>query len=428
MAERTADSTRVSKRATLGGMVGGIVEWYDFSLYGFMAVILSKLFFPLEDATSSLIATYGVFAVGFLMRPLGGLLFGYLGDRMGRKSVLLLSVLMMGTGVILIGILPTYQDWGIWASVCLVVIRMFQGLSAGGEVSGAVTYLVEAAPDGKRCFAASWATVGVVIGMLMGAGIPALVIWILGSEATADWGWRIPFLLGGVIGVIALLLRRHMPDPTSGEAEARTREGYRPMKRLFKEEPDVFARVIIYAACYGVLTYIPMVFLPTWVSLYTSIELHQVLFIVTMTFCVQAVVTPLHAALSDRIMRRTHYLAMVCLIFAVVAVPLFVLAGSGSIGATVVAFVIFVVVVAGNGGVAPTTFAEAFDRGHRMSGYSLSFNIGFGLAAGTAPMIATWLIALTGDHLAPAYYLVVFAIVGMVTILTLKDRSREALR
>lgn len=428
MNENTSTTARVSVRATAGGMAGGVIEWFDFSLYGFMAVIMAKLFFPAEDASASLLATYGVFAIGFLMRPLGGLLFGYLGDRIGRKNVLLLSVLMMATGVVLIGLLPTYHEWGIWAPICLIAIRMVQGLSAGGEVSGATTYLVEAAPDRRRAFAASWANVGVITGMLLGSGTPALVIWLLGSDDVAAWGWRIPFLLGGLLGFIALLLRRAMPDPTAGEADARAHEGYRPLKRLFAEERGVFVRVTIFAAAYGVIVYIPTVYLPTWISLYTPVSLHAALFVVTLALCLQAALLPLAGMSTDRLVRRTKFLSLVCLVMTAAALPLFMLASSGTMPAAAATIVLFAVIVAGAVGVAPTTFAEAFDRGHRMSGYSLAFGLGFGISGGTAPMIATWLIEQTGHHLAPAFYLMAFAVIGFATILTLKDRSRDPLR
>jgi len=200
-------------RATIAGAAGNVIEWYDFSLYGYMAAVLSRLFFPHEDQLVSLIATYGVFAAGFIMRPLGGFVFGHVGDVIGRKRALVVSVLLMVVPTILLGLLPTYEQWGVWAAVCLVAIRMLQGLSVGGEFSGSATYLAETAAPGRRGFAASWANIGSMIGMLLGAATPAVTLSLLSSPDVDAWGWRIPFLFGGVLGVIALLLRRGLPEP-----------------------------------------------------------------------------------------------------------------------------------------------------------------------------------------------------------------------
>lgn len=426
--ETDAEEQGHSKRALAAGAVGNVIEWYDFTLYGYMAVVIAQLFFPHEDRTVSLIATYGVFAAGFLMRPLGGVLLGHLGDTWGRKPVMLISVVAMAAPTLLLGLLPTYADWGILASVALVVIRLVQGLSVGGEFSSSVTYLVETAPEGRRGFAACWANVGSTVGMLLGAATPAVVIWILGQPATNEWGWRIPFLLGGAIGLLALVLRRGLPEPPSGLHEVEDREGPFPLARLFREEPGVVVRLIVYSAAYGVVFYVPLVYLPNWLSLYTSIHLHEALFIVSLGLALQIPLIGILAIVSDRYVRRTHLVALAYGAMAVVAVPLYLWVGGGSVSAAVVVILCFCGLIAVPLAVMPATYAEAFDRGHRLTGYSVSFNLGFAVFGGTAPMVATWLIHGTGNHLAPAWYAAVWALVGTAAILSLKDRSREPLR
>ncbi|WP_163144066.1 MFS transporter, partial [Arhodomonas sp. KWT] len=194
--------------ALLAGFIGNVVEWYDFALYGYMAGILAGLFFPGDNPTASLIATYGVFAAGFIMRPLGSGVFGWLGDTIGRSRTMLVSVMMMALPTLLLGCLPTFETIGLWAPVLLVLVRIVQGLSVGGEFSSSVTYLVETADPGRRGFAGSWANTGSMFGMLLGAGVAALVTTVLAHETVLAWGWRLPFLFGGVLGTAAIVLRR----------------------------------------------------------------------------------------------------------------------------------------------------------------------------------------------------------------------------
>ena len=413
-------------RVIAAGMIGNVIEWYDFALYGYMAVIISELFFPHEDKLVSLIGTYGIFAAGFFMRPLGGIVFGHLGDTIGRKPVLILSVVMMVLPTIAIGLLPTYADWGVAATIALVVVRLVQGFSVGGEFSSSVTYLVETAPDNGRGLAGSWANVGSVIGMLLGAATPATVIWILEEPATGEWGWRLPFLIGGVIGLVALALRRGLPEE-SHVAEKRDK-GDHPIRRVFREERSVAYRIMLFCCSYGVVYYIPIVYLPTWLDLFTDISLHQALFIATLAQILQAILIPLAGHFTDRVMRRTYFLAVILGVIAVISIPLFLLAGQGVIWIAILVLCLFCALIAGPLGTVPTTLAEAFDRGHRLTGYSLSFNLGMGLAGGTAPMVATALIAVSGAQIAPAIYLAGLAALGAAMMLLLKDRSREPLR
>jgi MHS family proline/betaine transporter-like MFS transporter len=192
------------RTALLAGFIGNVVEWYDFALYGYMAGIIAVLFFPEQSTTAGLIATYGIFAAGFLMRPIGSAVFGWLGDTIGRSRTMMISVIMMVVPTVLLGVLPTHETIGIWAPMLLVIIRLVQGLSVGGEFSSSVTYLVETAEDGQRGFAGSWANTGSMVGMLLGAGAAALLTGLLSADEVTSWGWRIPFLLGGIIGGVAI--------------------------------------------------------------------------------------------------------------------------------------------------------------------------------------------------------------------------------
>lgn len=189
-----------AKRAVVVGAVGNLLEWYDFAVYGFLASTIATLFFPSDDRVASLLASFAVFAVGFFARPLGGLIFGHYGDKVGRRTTLAASIILMATATFLLGLLPTYAQVGILAPILLVVIRVIQGLSAGGEWGGSASFLVEFAPASRRGFYGSWQQFTVVGGFLLGSGTSALLTTVLSEDAFLSWGWRLPFLFGIVLG------------------------------------------------------------------------------------------------------------------------------------------------------------------------------------------------------------------------------------
>src|SRR5215469_7606279 len=198
------------RQTIIAGIAGNVMEWYDFSVYGYFATTIGRLFFPAQDAVSSLLAAFGVFAAGFLMRPLGSLLFGHIGDKKGRKLAFTASVALMALPTFLIGALPTYQQIGGWASVLLILMRLLQGLSVGGEYTTSSIFLVERSNPGRRGFLGSFAPLGSCAGILLGSAIGAAVTTILDQSAVASWGWRVPFLIGLTIGIFGLYIRRHM--------------------------------------------------------------------------------------------------------------------------------------------------------------------------------------------------------------------------
>ncbi|MBA2409968.1 MAG: MFS transporter [Gammaproteobacteria bacterium] len=207
MSSKKHNSTRL-----LAGVVGNVLEWYDFALYGYLVPVISKLFFPSDNTITSLLATFGIFAIGFLMRPLGAVLFGHIGDRFGRRQALYLSIMLMAAPTFLLGCLPTYASIGVMAAVLLTLLRLVQGLSVGGEFTTSVTYVVETSPTERRGLSGSWANIGSIGGSLLGVGVAATLTTVLPQSSVEAWGWRIPFLLGGVLGIFALWLRRNLPE------------------------------------------------------------------------------------------------------------------------------------------------------------------------------------------------------------------------
>lgn len=416
------------RAAIAAGVVGNILEWYDFALYGFMASVLADLFFPSDDRLVSLIATYGVFATGFAMRPLGSFLFGWMGDVLGRTRTMLVSVALMAIPTMSLGLLPTYQNIGILAPALLVTIRLLQGLSVGGEFSSSVTYLVETAPAGKRGLAGSWANIGSMAGMLMGSGLASLVTTSFSSEAVHDWAWRLPFLFGGVMGVIAIFMRKHLPRSGHFQKHVDNRVDSSPIAEAFSTNRKQMLQATGFASAYGVLFYVILVYLPTWVSEQSLQPLDSAMQLNTVATVLLIPVIPFAGWLSDRYVRRTHLLAATFLIVGLVALPLFKWIASGSYLGLLVGQIALALLIALPCGSAPAFFTEFFPTEDRLSGYSISFNFGLGIVGGTTPMVCTWLIHETHATLSPAYYLLGFALLGAVILLWAHDGSREPLR
>lgn len=415
-------------KSILAGIIGNVMEWYDFALYGFMATIIARLFFPNENQIASLIATYGIFAAGFIMRPLGAVFFGRLGDTLGRSRAMLISVIMMVIPTFCLGLLPTYDKIGLFAPVLLIIIRLVQGVSVGGEFSSSATFLVETSPKNQRGLSGSWANFGSTLGVLLGSGMATLTITLFDDTAVMAWGWRLPFLFGGVLGCLAIFLRKGLPKSEHFKNYIQKMPKESPLKAVFTTGLKETIQGFLFASSYGVIYYSTMVYLPTWISNQTSITLNQSMFFNTMTSIIVVPLIIVAGWMSDRYIRRTHFIALSMGLCAVLAIPAALWMTSGSIVAAFTCQLIFGILMAIPLGVAPTLFVELFPTSHRLTGYSVSFNLGMGIVGGTAPMIVTWLIARTGISIAPALYMLFWGIIAVITLLRMRDHSRESLR
>jgi len=414
-----------SSSGVVAGLIGNVMEWYDFALFGYFVPYISAAFFPDSNATGALIATWAVFATGFLMRPLGGAVFGYIGDRIGRRKVLVLSVLLMAIPTFVLGTLPTYAQIGIAASLLLVAVRMIQGLSVGGEFSGSVTYMVETAPQERRGLAGSWANVGSTAGLLLGSGA-ATVVTTLSSQSFAEtWGWRIPFLVGLLLGIFALTQVRKLHEDHIAHRDEK-HKSRSPLKEAFTRDKKRTFQALAFTAGYGVTFYIPLVYLPNYIQRNTSMSLDTAMQINTIATAIILVLIPLSGWISDRFIRRTHFLAIGFFLLGALAYPLFELIQNGGYTQVLVAQLIFAVLIVFPLGAAPALLVELFPGDDRLTGYSVAFNIGIGVVGGTTPMIATWLIDMT-TVFAPAFYLSALAMVAVMALLMMSDRSREPL-
>ena len=420
MADADTDAQRRSP--VVAGAVGGVIEWYDFAIYGILAPTIAAKFFPEGDRLGALLATYGVFAIGFAARPLGALLFGYLGDRVGRRNALLASILVMGGCTVLMAVLPSYAHIGIAAPLLLTLLRVAQGLSVGGEFSGASVYLAEHAPPARRGFITSLAECAAIVGFLLGAAVGAVAAGVMGEAVMADWGWRVPFAIGGVLALGLLFVRRNMPE--SPEADIARQAETSPVVVLARDHWRSIAlltAIVMYGAvCFYMIFVYATSFLESEEKLSTAVTLDINTF--GMALCLVAALAS--GYLSDRIGRRPIFffygaagLVLSYPLFALMhhSDPLMVAVGQGGFG----------IIIGGVYGMIPATIAKIFPARVRCTGAAVGYNICLGLLGGTAPIIATWLVATTGHPLAPAWYLVAAAAILLVGTAVLKERAGQ---
>ena len=410
-------------------MIGNVLEWYDFGLYGYLAPVIGALFFPSANPIASLIGAYGGFAIGFAVRPIGGAVLGHLGDRVGRQTVLIASVVLMGAATTAIGFLPTYAEIGIWAPILLLLIRLFQGFSVGGEFTGSVSYLIETAPRRRRGIAGSFANIGSTAGYLLAAGLATVTVMLLKTHPELTWIWRLPFIGGGVLAILAYWMRTRLthsgyePAPV-GEDEQREL----PLKQAFSEAPRAMILAVVFTWGYGVADYLTLVFLPTFASSFGSIDHGSALAINTAAEAVALIAIPLTGWLTDHAIRRRSMLMLSFALIFFTSVIFFELSSGSDMARFMVAQFGFAVFLGMIMGTAPAMLAELFPSRFRLSGYSLAFNIGLGFGGGTAPLIATALIDSTGYNMAAAGYLMLGALLSIGALYLMKDRSREPLR
>ncbi len=414
----------------MAGYVGNVVEWYDFALYGYLAGVIAPVFFPSDNPTAGLIATYGIFAAGFMMRPLGAAFFGWFGDRYGRARTMQISVTLMALPTLLLGLLPTHAQIGLMAPVLLVTVRLLQGLSVGGEFSSSVTYLVETAPQGRRGLTGSWANIGSMSGSLLGVGAAALVTNFFDAQTLQDWAWRLPFLGGGLLGATAIWIRSDLHNSSRFQAHHEQRESTSPLLEAFTTNRRETLLALAFAASYGTCFYIAFVYLPQWLAGEGLMTRGTALAINTSMTLLAIPLMPLGAIVGDRLLPRRTWIAIAIFLLGCAAFPLhlWMLNSGGSLASVVAAHAITFALLSVPLGSGPALFVEMFPERDRLSGYSVSFNVGVGVFGGLTPMISTSLIAATGLATAPSLYLTAAAALAVVALTLTPDRSRAPLR
>lgn len=406
-----------------GNLVGNVLEWYDFALYGSFATLFSRLFFPHQNPFLALIETFGAFAIGYVTRPVGGILFGHMGDTKGRKTALILSILLMSLPTFLVGILPTFESAGYLSPLLLVVLRILQGIAIGGEFTLAMSFLVETAPSDRRGYQGSYAMVGVVGGILLGTLAALSVASGLSPEQMYRWGWRIPFLSGILLLAFGLFLRRHLPESPAFEHRTRIELPFIEAFRLCRND---MLRGFGFLVTNSVAFYLIVVYQPSYLSGLPQLNLKSALFLQVLSLVLLLFLIPFGGLLSDLFGRRPVTLVSV-LGFLLLSFPIYRLFQTGSPEAVFFGQAVFVALLALYIGPLPSIMAEIFPSRVRCSALSVTYNMNLAIFGGTTPLVATYLIHRFKSDSAPGTYLSGAAFLSLITILILKETRHRRL-
>ncbi|YCH09226.1 MFS transporter [Arthrobacter sp. alpha11c] len=429
MATQTNNLPRPKPRIVLAACFGHAVEWFEFGVYGYLATVLGKLFFPSADPATSILSALAVFGVAFLARPVGAVIFGNLGDKLGRRAVLSTTILLMGGATTAIGLLPTYEAIGVLAPVLLISLRLLQGLSAGGETSGAAAFLAESAPEGRRALWTSSIQAVGIVAFVCAASLVAALTAVLGEEALIAWGWRIPFLLSLPLAGIGLYLRFKVEEtPAFQAAVAKEESEHRPVpiRQLLGHHKKALLLLICIVMVEAVASYVAKTYASTYLISTIGLSSSAALLSTSVTLLLAAALIPFYALLSDRIGRKPLLIGGT-LGLMVLAVPAFLLIGSGSLVGAIVGQIMAIVPGTAISVAVVVAQTELFPTEVRYSGASLGYNVAYALFGGTAPYMAAFLVASTGLKLMPAFYLIVIGAIGMIAILKLPETYKRNL-
>ena len=407
------------RRIIMAGLVGNVMEWYDFAVYGYFASVIGHQFFPADDPATSLIAAFGAFAAGFLVRPLGGLLFGRIGDLVGRQRVLTLSIITMALPTVLMAFLPTYATLGFAAPFMLVALRIVQGLSVGGEYTSSLVFLVEHAPQNRRAFTAVWGAWGATAGILLGSGVGVVLVSLLTEEQITTWGWRLPFLMGGLVAGTGYLIRRsiHADSPT-GESKS-------PVLESFGKYRKSVLQVSLLNIGYGVGFYAAFVYAVTYIKEIDKLPERIAFNLNTESMALLLIILPAAAWLSDRFGRKPLLIAGSGLL-TFGAIPLFHLLHTTDPLTIFFGEVGFVIAIGLLSGGIVAANVELIPAAVRCTGLAFAYNASIGWFGGTTPMIAAWLIATTGNPIMPAYWIAATAAITLLTAIFLVHETAFA--
>ncbi|WP_052120795.1 MFS transporter [Inquilinus limosus] len=412
------------RHAIAAATIGNGLEWFDFTVYGFFTPIIARLFFPAGDDLTSILLTVGTYGVGFFMRPVGAVVLGVYADRAGRKAALTLTILLMAVGTALLGFAPTYAQAGIAGPLVIVLARLIQGFSAGGEIGGATAFLIEYAPAKRRGYYASWQQTSQALAVVLGGICGTIVTQALDPAAIDSWGWRVPFLFGLLIGPVGFYIRARI-DETPVFTDDRTRKSESPLRDALAEHPRGIASGFGVTILWTVCTYVLLFYMTTYANKQLGISLADAFIATTIGGVVLMLGCPVAGMLSDRVGRRRLLLSAAVAI-GVLVWPLFAWVNANptlAVLATVQA--ILGLLLAAFTGPAPALLAEQFPAGLRSTGLSLAYNFAVTIFGGFAAVIVTLLIEETGSKLAPSFYVIAAAVVSALTLLAMRDRTGQ---
>lgn len=422
-AEVTDEAVR---RATIAGAVGSFVEWYDYGIYGLLTTYLALNIMGGAEAGALFLTNVG-FLVSFIARPFGSVICGYLGDKIGRKTLLAVLLILIAGATTAIGLIPGHTTIGVAGPIVLLALRVLQGFSAGGEVAGAMSFVGEYAHDHSRNFAMSWIAVGSFIALMFGSGFSALLITTLGDDTMSSWGWRIPFLFAGPLGYIGFYIRRRMEETPHFEALKEEKAVARnPLKAALTNRRHLLAIVltIFLPAVNGPGYYLLFAYMPTYLK--TSLgeghnfSMLQALLVNVCGLVAVVIMIPIMARLSDRIGRKP-VLIISAVAMAVVSYPMFLLIASGQMGLAVIGAMVMAIAFSGHAATVHTVLLEMFPTSVRYSAYSIGFSLSTIIFGGSAPLIMTEIVKATHDSLVPAYASVITSLITLISIRFVKE-------
>ncbi|SEQ34104.1 MFS transporter, MHS family, proline/betaine transporter [Rosenbergiella nectarea] len=428
------DDSRLKKAITAAAL-GNAMEWFDFGVYGYVATVLGKVFFPHASPGIQIIAALATFSVPFIIRPIGGMFFGRLGDKYGRQQILAMTIILMTLSTFCIGLIPSYNSIGIWAPILLLIAKMVQGFSVGGEYTGASIFVAEYSPDRKRGFMGSWLDFGSLVGFICGAGVVVLLNAILGQETFNDWGWRIPFFLALPLGFIGLYLRHALEETPAFQKHIESLE--EGSKQGLSEGPSVPFKEVArkhwrnLISCIGIVitTNVAYYMLLTYVPSYLSHDLHysenRGVLIIVVIMVAMLFVQPIMGLLSDKFGRRP-FIIIGSVAMVLFSIPSFMLITQHSLVALFFGLLIQAVILNCLIGVMASTLPAMFPTEVRYSALASTYNISI-LVAGITPTLTAWLVETTGNLYMPGWYLVVVGIIGTITGITMRETANKPL-
>ncbi|MBK0421756.1 MFS transporter [Leucobacter sp. CSA2] len=409
------------RKSVVAGSIGVLVHWFDWAVYAYLASTLAVVFFPEESATAGLLATFAVFAVSFFVRPIGAIIFGRLGDRLGRKTTLSLVILSMALATLVLGLLPGYNAIGILAPILLIVTRVVQGLAAGGEFGSAAAFLGEFSPAKRRGFGVSWLEFGSLLGFLLASFVVFLLNQAFTHEQIVEWAWRIPFLITVPLGFIGLYIRRKIEDtPEFEQLQKLETVSHAPVKEVFQRNWREFLQTCGMEIFMNVTFYVVLVYLLTYQEVYIGFDAGRAALLSTLASALGLIIVPLAGIASDRVGRKP-VLMTAAIALTVLAVPLFWLMSIGedwSVFTSTLGLALILAIVLGTHAV---TVVELFPTRTRQTGLSIAYAVTAALFAGTAPYVLTWLLDTTGNMLVPGFFLVVVGLVGVATVVSIPE-------
>jgi MFS transporter, MHS family, proline/betaine transporter len=421
MDERTETPSR---RAIAAAIVGNVFEWYDFVVYSYFATTIARTLFPPGDEPAALLETFAAFGIGFVARPIGAIVIGWFGDKKGRKAALILTIAVMAAGTVLVGLIPSYTAIGALAPFILVLARLAQGFSVGGEWGNSTAFMVEWAPQDRRGFYSSFQQSSLVAGLLLGSGVAATLNTVLAADTMQRWGWRIPFLIGGLVALVGVYMRRNVEEPPIYRRLDSAADAAVAPRLPIVETAQAFGFMIVWAVQF----YIFLAYMPTFTQKYAGLSGAAALWSNTAGLLLLMIAIPPFGLLSDRIGRKPLLIAS-CVAFMVLPYPLFSAMLNGASFSGILAIQLLVALaIALYSGAGAAAISEIFPTRVRTTFLSAANGTAVAIFGGFAPFIATWLIEKTGSPISPTYYVIAAAIVSAAVIFRLPETAHAKLR